>query len=158
MFAYCGNNPINNRDNAGTNFAGAISPEVVPCALTILALLDTATPVLEITLLILAIVSLDETRELVKTFAKTKTSNTKKRTHHVYILQDPQQENIIKYVGRTNDPDRRMREHKRDPLHPERKNYNMVVLASGLTKEQAMALEQILISAFTLGNLENARR
>ena len=51
-----------------------------------------------------------------------------------------------------------MSEHKRDPLHPERKNYNMVVLASGLTKEQAMALEQILISAFTLGNLENARR
>ena len=121
-------------------------------------MLDTATPILEITLLVLAIVSLDETRELVKTFAKTKTSDKEKRTHHVYILQDPQQKNITKYVGRTNDPDRRMREHKRDPLHPERKNYNMVVLVSGLTKEQAMVIEQILISAFTLGNLENARR
>lgn len=34
----------------------------------------------------------------------------------------------------------------------------MVPLASGLTKLEARAYEQIVISAYTLGNLQNARR
>ena len=73
-------------------------------------------------------------------------------------MQDPNNDNIVKYVGRTNNPGRRALEHRNDPKHPERENYNMLVLVSGLTREQAMLLEQILISTYTLDYLDNARR
>lgn len=78
-------------------------------------------------------------------------------TQHVYILTDPNDDNLVKYVGRTNDPARRMAEHKCDQNHPERANYEMIVIASGLTIREARFVEQLLISSFTLGYLENAR-
>ena len=85
-------------------------------------------------------------------------ATTQKRTQHVYILTDPDADDMVKYVGRTNDPARRMTEHKHDPKHPERQNYEMQVLLSGLTLREAMLFEQVLISAFTLDHLDNARR
>ena len=63
----------------------------------------------------------------------------------------------MKYVGRTNDPGRRLYEHH-DTVHPWRQNYIMTVVATGLTKDDAILLEQTLISAYTLNYLENARR
>ena len=52
---------------------------------------------------------------------------------------------------------RRMSEHKRDPLHPERIGYTMVVVATGLSTKEAKVAEQVLISAYTLSYLDNAR-
>ena len=64
--------------------------------------------------------------------------------------------NEVGYVGRTNDPDRRQREHDRDPR--KQNFYPLTVVQTGLTIEQARVYEQALISAFTLNNLRNARR
>ena len=82
---------------------------------------------------------------------------TEYESYSVYYLTDPSDQ-LIKYVGITNDPARRLREHQHDPLHPKRQNYTMTVIMSGLTKDYARFIEQILISAFTLSYLENARR
>ena len=101
---------------------------------------------------------LQDTAEKVKAWVTASAGTNTRKDHHVYVLQDPDNENIVKYAGRTNNPVRREWEHKNDPKHPERKNYQMLVLASGLTKEQAMLLEQILISSYSLSYLENARR
>ena len=78
--------------------------------------------------------------------------------HSVYVLKDPNDHYLVKYVGRTNDPGRREQEHKHDPVHPWREDYVMTVVKSGLTLEQAIAWEQVTISAYTLRYLENARR
>ncbi len=62
----------------------------------------------------------------------------------------------IQYVGRTNNPIRRQKEHDRDPkkthLDP------LEVKFTGLTRTEARAMEQIVISTYTLQNLDNARR
>ena len=64
--------------------------------------------------------------------------------------------NDVRYIGRTNNPARRQYEHSRDPrkanLQP------LEVKFSGLTVREARAVEQLLISAYTLKNLDNARR
>lgn len=62
----------------------------------------------------------------------------------------------VQYVGRTNNPIRRQSEHAKDPkkanLQP------LEVKFSGLTKSEARAMEQVLISTYSLDNLINARR
>lgn len=75
------------------------------------------------------------------------------RDQTVYKLVDDKGE--TKYVGRTNNPTRRANEHKKSPG---KSNLEMVKIESGLTKIEARAMEQIVISAYTLDNLTNARR
>lgn len=64
--------------------------------------------------------------------------------------------NEVQYIGRTNNPTRRQKEHERDPskdnLGP------LEVKFSGLTKFEARVMEQMLISAYSMENLLNARR
>ena len=72
----------------------------------------------------------------------------------VYVLVD--KNNKVHYVGRTNDPIRRAREHK--GFLSNKKSYEMIVVKTGLDKDSARAWEQILISAYTLDALDNARR
>ena len=79
------------------------------------------------------------------------------RDQSVYMLVDSSDGNV-KYIGRTNDPARRMYEHQNDILHPEREGYGMIVVATGLSRTEARTMEQTLISAFTLSYLDNARR
>ena len=73
----------------------------------------------------------------------------------VYIMRDATT-NEVAYVGRTNDPVRRQLEHDRDPskagLDP------LEVKFTGLTVGQARVVEQVLISAYSLDYLRNARR
>ena len=76
----------------------------------------------------------------------------------VYLLRERKDPYKVRYVGRTNDPRRRENEHKRD----DRKQTNgiawkMWVVATGLTKEVAKALEQSLICIYTIDALANAR-
>ena len=73
----------------------------------------------------------------------------------VYLLRDSQK--IVRYVGRTNEPDRRLNEHRHNKK-TNRSNYTMHIIATGLTKDEARVLEQVVISAYTLSYLENARR
>ena len=56
----------------------------------------------------------------------------------------------------TNNPDRRQKEHERDPRKAHLKP--LEVKFTGLTKPEARIAEQILISAYGLENLVNARR
>ena len=78
------------------------------------------------------------------------------KDNSVYKLVDKNTRET-KYIGRTNDPGRRATEHQHDPKHPERENYDMVVIATGLNKFEARAVEQTIIAAFTLEKLDNAR-
>ena len=84
---------------------------------------------------------------------------SEKRTYYnnsIYVLKNNQDE--VRYVGITNDVGRRKYEHEHDPRHPWRANYKMFVVATGLSREAARTGEQVLISAYTLNALENARR
>jgi predicted GIY-YIG superfamily endonuclease len=150
MFTYCNNNPINsadctgtlpvifNEDYAGSNCTATAIPVPIPIPLPY--------PVL------------NGIEDDTKAWVEAQTGLKEYRDNCVYVLKDPTDNNLVKYVGRTNDPGRREKEHKNDPLHPQRADYNMVVLVTGLTKNEAMAVEQFLISAYTVGYLENARR
>ena len=66
------------------------------------------------------------------------------------------QNNTVAYVGRTNNPARRQQEHRRDISKKDLKP--MEVVQTGLSKKDAMLLEQLLISSYSLENLLNARR
>ena len=60
----------------------------------------------------------------------------------------------VLYIGITNDPKRREAEHKRK----RGAQYRMVVIKSGMTREEARVAEASCISAYTLELLENKRR
>ena len=152
MFSYCENNPINTVDYLGHNplaiFAG------VGAAIAS-ALSAAVTAMVALTVTAVAVHTIDQVAEKIKEKVKT-TQDTSPRDQSVYILTNKGGD--VRYVGRTNNPPRRMAEHERDKNHPERINYKMTVVFSGLTDKQAVLTEQILISAFTLEHLDNARR
>lgn len=62
----------------------------------------------------------------------------------------------VQYVRRTCNPGRRQRQHKNDP----RKQHldPLEVKFTGLTVPEARAMGQLLISAYTIQNSDNARR
>ena len=74
----------------------------------------------------------------------------------VYIMKEKDYPHEVGYVGRTNDPIRRQREHRRD--QSKRDLRDLEVVATNLTKGEARIVEQALISSYTLENLHNARR
>ena len=158
MFAYCNNNPVNKIDKTGhmglsatiaaTNFwnpAGAIAGAIF--LVEVLVVVIAAAVVYE---------ARDEVADAIKEVVETVDNTLNNKDQSVYVLKD--QDDKVRYVGRTNDPGRRAAEHKRDPKHPERQNYTMKVIATGLNIPQAKITEQALISAYTLSYLDNARR
>lgn len=78
------------------------------------------------------------------------------KDNSVYILFDTSES--VRYVGRTNNYNRRMYQHRNDPKHPERATYSSRVVCSGLSVSEAKVMEQTLISAYGLEALDNARR
>ena len=76
------------------------------------------------------------------------------RDQTVYKLVQPGSD-TPEYIGRTNDPARRAREHAKSSG---KEGLELVPIATGLTKMEARAMEQVVISAYTLNNLSNARR
>ena len=162
MFAYCVNNPVFLTDEDG-NFAIAIGIGAAVEAICG----GVAAAGLGIVLLGELERSSKANREAMREAVKAKVDSMiaadscvpepEPRDNSVYVLYDTQNnENIVKYVGRTNNPERRLNEHHR-PGSP-KKNYRMKVILTGLTKSEAMVAEQVLISAYTLKYLENARR
>ena len=75
--------------------------------------------------------------------------------HSVYIIYKKGTDNVY-YVGRTSNFSARQRAHQKGSgaKFPE-EEYIMMVVATGLTLENARALEQTLITAFTLKELKN---
>ena len=77
-----------------------------------------------------------------------------RRTSHHYGENDGK----VSYVGMTNDPVRRAGEHARDPRKQTNGvNWTMQVVMTGLTKQEARSLEQVLICIYTIDDLSNAR-
>jgi len=80
------------------------------------------------------------------------------RDNSVYALKTMDM-GIVRYIGISNDPEARFLQHQRDPgkqdwIH----TVYMTVFATGLTRREARLIEQAAISAYTLQNLNNARR
>jgi len=155
LFAYCENNPINKVDSTGhmaTEATLAATNWWNPVGWIAAAVL-----VVEIVALTVAVCNtIDETTTTVIDTVETVDNIVNTKDQSVYVLTDPK--NKVRYVGRTNDPARREYQHKHDSRHPERQDYNMKVVATGLSVPEAKIAEQTLISAYTLSYLDNARR
>ena len=82
-------------------------------------------------------------------------SNDDPKDQSVYIMRN-KYSNEVQYVGRTNDPIRRRIEHSRDATKSDL--LPLEVKFTGLTIQEARAMEQLLISSYMLDNLHNARR
>ena len=145
MFAYCNNNPVCLVDPSG-NIAKAYDRDLVGYGGAGAGILFAPFGLLE------------EAATDVRTWVEAQKGKKGNHDNSVYVLKDPSDHDLVKYVGRTNNPKRREWEHHNDPAHSWRKDYQMVVLITGLTKDQAMLWEQFVISAYTVNYLENARR
>lgn len=79
---------------------------------------------------------------------KNDKDNKNRKNHSVYTLSDPIT-NKVEYVGRTNDVDRRRKEHK---LNEYKKDLEMDVVRSGLTYSEARKVEEVLILTYSTLN------
>lgn len=182
LFAYCLNNPVNMSDPTGNwSIWSQIFTVVAIAAITVAAVAATvatcgaAAPALAvagggiiggITASTVATASSVATVALVtagvSATAAIVTEAVEKIDYHgpirdqsVYVMRN-KASGEVQYVGRTNDPGRRQAEHEKDP-----KKENLLPLEvkyTGLTKTEARVMEQVLISAYSLENLSNARR
>jgi hypothetical protein len=79
-------------------------------------------------------------------------TKSEEKLYYVYVLVDKANKDKVEYVGRTNDYERRAKEHEKDPC---RGHLKMVVLYRNLTKEEARGLEQTnMWYHHTLNNLD----
>ena len=162
-FAYCLNNPINLIDPYGCfglRLSQRLSKDVSTCSFDDIAgaVLVGCTIAASVAIGSVLAEEFEETAEKIIAWVDAQVTKEDPRENSVYVLKDPSDGNLVKYVGRTNDPIRRLYEHKHDSAHHWRQKYIMTVVATGLTKDEAMVFEQMLISAYTVGYLENARR
>ena len=164
MFAYCLNNPIKYSDPSG-NCACTLNPGLARlptfsakcscCGGGIAGGAIGTAVTIDLVAMLAELAA--KTAAQVQAWVEAQTGQREFENHSVYVLRDPD-DGLVKYVGRTNDPTRRASEHKNDLGHPWRSNYEMTVLLTGLTMEEARIYEQIIISAYTRDYLENARR
>ena len=170
MYAYCLNNPVNYLDDSGAS--AIVAGGTATYAALAEALLSACEVVIEIGsgIVVIAFCYLvgsvakeacesadyESLADRIQSVAVTiDIPREKCRNQSVYVLI---KDGMVFYVGRTNDPNRRYNEHTHNPMHPERKNCTMRVVATGLTVDEARLLEQSLISAYTLEALTNRRR
>lgn len=176
-FCYCTNSPVSLFDPDGTMALSAVAAEAFIAGMGI-AVAPVLTAIIGLTVVIglgigigAAMATLIKTVEataeavrihhdtaahIIESIEKIKIEEDQTYDNSIYVLKD--KENNVHYVGITNEVGRRAAEHKRDKIHPGRSNYDMVVIATGLSKEEARTGEQVLISAYTLEALDNARR
>ena len=143
MFAYCGNNPIVNSDASGmmhireAGFGGFGGGGLI---------VDTSGwGYVGVTVVATVVISTVENTSY----------QGPVRDQSVYVMRDKISKKV-QYVERTNCPERRQHEHDRDL-----RKSNLLPLEvkfSGLTKREAQVMEQVLISAYSLDYLSNARR
>jgi len=159
LFAYCGNDPVNKIDSSGHMATTATAACTIGSVATSVGktLVVVAGVAVVAVVVVVVLVAVDETAKIVKTAVENAENIEKTCDQSVYVLKE-KDTGKVRYVGRTNNPARREQEHKNDERHPERKNYKMTVVQTGLTIDQARAYEQIAISAYTIEYLDNARR
>ena len=163
MFVYCLNNPVNLIDPYGLFGLGVSQRyrnQFSVCSFEGIAGVALVGGTITTGIAIGSVLAetFEETAAKITAWIEAQVSQEEPEDNSVYVLKDPNDGNLVKYVGRTNDPNRRLYEHQHDPLHPWRNNYTMTVVVTGLTKEKAIVWEQTFISAYTLTYLENARR
>ncbi len=163
MFAYCGNNPISRCDPNGycpNTLHGKLSSNVENTLMCTCGCGGGGIIGMYVTVGLITSIAdaVNELAEKVRAWVEAQTTRERNQGNCVYVLKDPNDNYLVKYVGRTNDPARREYEHRHDPAHYWRKDYQMTVLIDNLTLEQAMLREQCIISAYTIVYLENARR
>lgn len=132
-YTYCLNNPINMIDTDG-NIAWVI-PALQAAGKALLATIGFVSG------LIIGGNAVDN----VKSKPKPK---KEERNHTVYKLVTKETKKV-KYVGRTTDIEARKSQHKKDPF---KKDLEFQVEVSGLTREEARGLEQILIINYATKN------
>ena len=178
MWAYCLNNPVNMIDVNGELaswsqiFTGiAIAAAIVAVVAVTVMTVGAAAPALALvsgTAISSAMLTTTATAAVatagIASAAAVISASVEKTRHSyreasngecVYVMRD-KSTNEVQYVGRTNNPARRQMEHSKDP---KKANLNpLEVKYVGLAKYDARIVEQLLISAYTLDNLSNARR
>lgn len=171
MFAYCFNNPVNMSDPSGnwpkvsTIFKGVA---IAALAVAAVAACVVAAPVVagvgvassvvataaSIATTAICVAGASATVAAVTSVVENTSTKKNYRNQSVYVMRN--QSGQVEYVGRTNNPARRQRQHANDPtkdhLQP------LEVKFTGLTIKEARITEQILISSYGLSNLVNARR
>ena len=185
MFAYCGNNPVNYLDPAGTDLI-YLSDYVIYCLCGALAdlivainsikvsietaLASMAVPIIcfaAAAVAVIAIVQLiDELQDLcvmaeevvawAEAQVSAKTYSTSQLSNYTVYAIARKGTVKIEYVGITKSYDSRNYYHQRRPnANYPVEDYEMVPIATGLTYKDARALEQTLITAYTLDCLDN---
>ena len=144
VFAYCLNNPVNHIDSNGNM---ALSLTIATITSVIASLYVSY----------VAVKKVEQVAGSIKRWVEKKKAipYNQKRDQSVYVMRD-ENDKRVRYVGRTNDPVRRQKEHEKDPKKKELEPLEVVI--TGLTVDEARVFEQLLISTYTLNNLDNARR
>ena len=99
-----------------------------------------------------------EEAEQVRAWAESASGIAKEnlKDHSVYIIRERAGNKRVVYVGRTSDFARRQYAHQiKEGAKYREDRYAMYAIATGLTLDEARALEQVLISAYTLEGLMN---
>ena len=161
QYSYCGNSPILYSDQNGHAFAiGIFDFDSVAVPLWGIFNSWRETTSRFFTDLYQKIKENNKQRELLRkaiiATVEARIDNLLPHDNSIYLLKDSAGK--VRYVGRSNNPSRRWAQHQRDSRHPERVNYEMVVVSTGLTVRQAKVEEQTLISVYSLEALDNARR
>ena len=169
LYAYCVNNPVMLGDPTGNWWSLSTVLLTVAVVLVVAAVVVVAAPVLLPTiglttaaattvasgLMLLSLAAFTASKVINATEQSSTINPSQSNNQSVYIMRN-KETNAVEYVGRTNNPTRRQNEHKNDP-----KKANLSPLEvkfTGLTLPEARVVEQVLISAYTLENLSNARR
>ena len=155
LYSYCGNCPVNKADPSGNAVALAAACVFLKAALVTLAVLTVCLVLSHPTVQRSIQKAAERTAKAVKSAVENQKKKLTTKNHSVYVMRNKDTREV-EYVGRTVNPVRRQNEHRRDPnkAHLDK----LEVKFTNLTLPEARAVEQTLISAYTLKNLDNARR
>ena len=168
MFAYCGNEPVCQVDYHGHAEADALHPYAASLGATGFVMIAGGAIVSGGTWWVFETIGaicetvatcfddcIQKIKEKVEAIPES-ISPTYDQNVYVMKYNGGENEGKVGYVGRTNDPVRRGKEHERDQTKT--CFGKPIVVATGLSKDGAIALEQALISSYGLIELENRRR
>ena len=184
LFAYCDNNPVNKADPTGhyvgslalsgsliTSLSGALTGIMTGISAAIagiktaiaiswfvpVCIAAAAIAIVGIVYVVKQVKSLMKCAakviSAVKSKVKSKGINSKKLSNYtVYVIARHKTKDVV-YVGITKNYKSRKKQHTGKGKRFN--GYDMMPIATGLTKSQARAMEQTIISAYTLDTLKN---
>ncbi len=183
LLSYCENNPVNNVDKFGSFAVGILSSSLIyqlSCALSGLIASTASTiasiksaiatawiPILVLDLVAVATIGIVYAVNLVKNliidanraksfvYSKVKSEGIfeKQLNNYTVYVFVKKRTTDVHYVGMTKNFSSRKKAHNKGKF-PKRK-FDMIPIVTGLSRADARALEQALITAFTLEALEN---